>query len=513
MSKLDEEVRIAAYLNWCGRYRPLGDDWTDWFAASKSKRDARIIHISDLHFTNSSVTWEIDGELVLWDLQQSAVRSSTIANYLINNRAKLMSNTIVITGDITDSGDEKDYAIAQSFISRLTAAGFRVFSVPGNHDVSYEGNLALFRVPFLTSAQQELGHSETRRQNFSKYIDNGVYPRIIDLQRAWLILLDTMKDELNDQGFSMGRSDNFGQGRLGQRQLEILKEWLRKFQNDRMAGKKVVVCLHHLFTSDSKIMLDDQGEFLEIVKGNIDCLLYGHSSRKRALQERRNAEEENYSIPIINCENLEHLTSDQPFYSITVIDLDQNRTEVFHTDWSEVVDELPGTTCLCTVAGRVIDVTTNQPIKGASVEARGTKPTFVTTDAAGRYVMGALLKGLYDVRATGTGWLAQEPSRGLDLQPGQTVTLDFHLAPGPPLGNIKGSINVLTGTVKCCSSQARPSSGGEYTLYNVPAGLQQVHASAPGYVVESRTVTVIERGTVFNVDFALNPNGRTYDPR
>ena len=29
----EDEIAVAAYLDWCGRGRPEGDDWADWFAA------------------------------------------------------------------------------------------------------------------------------------------------------------------------------------------------------------------------------------------------------------------------------------------------------------------------------------------------------------------------------------------------------------------------------------------------------------------------------------------------
>ncbi len=99
----------------------------------------RIIHISDLHFTKSAHTLGgLDG---LIDSQNSQVRSNTIAQYLIDNKALLGTNIVVITGDLTDSGDKADYEIAKAFIQRLDANGFFVASVPGNHDYCWEGNL------------------------------------------------------------------------------------------------------------------------------------------------------------------------------------------------------------------------------------------------------------------------------------------------------------------------------------------------------------------------------------
>src|SRR5215471_11606601 len=90
-----------------------------------------IIHISDLHCTASSHTMgQIDNGILHRDFQNSALKLDRIAAFILSNRQTLGSNTLIITGDLTDSGDADDYqhGILQ-FITRLRSAGFAVHSV------------------------------------------------------------------------------------------------------------------------------------------------------------------------------------------------------------------------------------------------------------------------------------------------------------------------------------------------------------------------------------------------
>lgn len=272
--------------------------------ADHAVRAPRIIHISDLHFTDSLTTLDSD----YWvDSQNSHLRSEVLSEYLITNKARLGTDRIVITGDLTDSGDAADYAIARAFIKKLKHRGFEVYCVPGNHDCSKEGTLIL--------GQREVGQGATRRENFGRYIDNGQFPRAVKLHKGWLILLDSM------QG-AYGRG-NLGQGALGPEQLVWLRREVERLQKDRRSGKRIIVCLHHSpfklgernLPSDGSLGfhptggLDDAREFLAIIAGKIDCLLFGHTTPSGVIHQGPacfQVQRDVYGIPMINCVNFEH---------------------------------------------------------------------------------------------------------------------------------------------------------------------------------------------------------------
>src|ERR1017187_1646644 len=168
----------------------------------------RIIHISDLHFTGGDndapiddwggfdwskvnltdpSTWANLCPLKPWNAD-SLNRSNTLSSYLIANKAKLNTDTIVITGDLVDSGDDNAaYDRATAFIELLTGNGFHVYSIPGNHDYSHWGELAWA--------------SEDNRKRFHKVSgtsgDETKYPWVVSMGRDTLILLDSLKAELD----------------------------------------------------------------------------------------------------------------------------------------------------------------------------------------------------------------------------------------------------------------------------------------------------------------------------
>lgn len=295
----------------------------------------RIIHISDTHFTGSSD-----------DKNKIEMIVSSITNYI----PKLWGGgeylkTIVITGDLTDSGDEEDYKSARNLITTLQGFGFNVYVVPGNHDYCEHGILS----PVVLGPYGS-GKSKVRRQRFVDYIcsvthQSSQYPQVIDLDfNCKLILLDSMQAEMNED-----TGDEFAQGKLGIPQLSILNEKLAGFEKLRRNGTKIIVALHHHpfkpeaaddhgLTGLNRGGLVDAQQFVEIVANKIDCLLFGHSTTEDYIcQEFFENESVMYGIPIINVENLEHM--DDHIGDISVVDLDNNRVTVYPTDITKTPKE------------------------------------------------------------------------------------------------------------------------------------------------------------------------------
>jgi len=339
----------------------------------------KVIHISDLHFTSSPHTLNSGDKGIFGiylDNQDSRLRASTIAKFLIINRASLGTNIVIITGDLTDSGDENDYRIAQEFIQNLRGAGFEVYAVPGNHDYCKEGWLMLNKVvgmglnlafcpicpylqvpypPFCVCLHSDFGHAappgarcpidvfysdnatnQERRQRFNNYVTDGnneKYPRVVNTGNLKLILLDSMQEEL-DGSFP----DSFAQGRLGDNQLDLLQKFVAN-QEERNNGVKFVVALHHSpFGTDDKGGLRDATRFLQIIDHKVDCLIFGHVTPKDVTQQPGKIEDDEWmrrcefglDISLINCENLENVPKDSS-YPITVLDLERLQRSVYQT--------------------------------------------------------------------------------------------------------------------------------------------------------------------------------------
>jgi len=252
-----------------------------------------LVHLSDLHFTSSHRTLD-SGYLI--DSQNSRLKSAVLSKYLIDRKPSLGSSAIVITGDLTDSGDEEDYRIASGFVAALQGQGFSVFPIPGNHDYCKEGTLWF----------ESQSSAAERRDRFRKYLADVRYPCVVPRAFGILVLLDSMQGELDD----WAHADSWAQGRLGPDQLARLKALVDGYQADRAGGKKIVVALHHSPLhnpqNDARGGLDDAQDFLEVVRDKVDVLLFGHTTPDGLLQQGFPVEEAQLEIPVLNCENLEH---------------------------------------------------------------------------------------------------------------------------------------------------------------------------------------------------------------
>jgi 3',5'-cyclic AMP phosphodiesterase CpdA len=428
----------------------------------------RIIHISDLHFTGGDndapvddwagfdwskvnltdpSTWSNLCPLKPWNAD-SLNRSTTLSNYLIANKAKLNADAIVITGDLVDSGDDgAAYNRVTSFIELLTGNGFQVYSLPGNHDYSHWGELAWA--------------SEDNRKQFHKVPgtsgDESKYPWVVPLGRDTLILLDSLKAELDanhwgatcshplgvgDYHMALDASsiagclgpdlaapvatidieggDQLAQGLLGTAQLTALSSALDSLQSQRSIDCKVVVCLHHNpFSTDSNGCLSDSAAFLSTIHGKVDALIFGHATPDANVYYWQDGSaygpqaptptdwEKDNLIPLVSCLNLQHAgpkgySHAQTAYPIPVVDTYQNQIEVFFTDGTEFTPRKG--LMAATIVGLVSDGQVGTPIAGAAINVY-VPPDLVpvasaTTDANGVYSVGLTAIGSYRVEAS-----------------------------------------------------------------------------------------------------------------
>jgi 3',5'-cyclic AMP phosphodiesterase CpdA len=446
----------------------------------------RLIHISDTHFTDSPITWELhDGFPWLCDHQTSPEKAARLAAFLGSNHERLGASAVVITGDLTDSGSIGDYEIARAFVSLLrndgvvpipaVREGVDTYVVPGNHDYNFEG--LIFTGPLLLALKAlsppipppvddpgaapsppgfdaspgewadfiarafEWGHRDLARKTYlaavatfvagatpivsaqlamlgvvvppafvsfilDRYIKNGgdvatsderrrrfhdslaqgqSYPRAIEIRSedgvlSVVILLDSMQGQVDHPC-----TDLLAQGRLGSAQLDALERMLTTYEGSaRRGGGKIVVCLHHspLETADEgdkwgivlhgdKGGLHDAREFLELISGRVDGVLFGHTTPTGTRQQPRPSEfqadngdalalvdrirscERVYKVGVVNCVNLEHVDSEfgpSPLCPVTVIDFDSGTRTTYDAYDPDAAPEVTGaeaaSTCL-----------------------------------------------------------------------------------------------------------------------------------------------------------------------
>jgi hypothetical protein len=99
--------------------------------------------------------------------------------------------------------------------------------------------------------------------------------------------------------------------------------------------RPIVVALHHSPFFDSELgKLVDSEEFLQIVTGKIDCLLFGHTGDAQATHT---SEANKYGISLINSENLEKMNTSYPVSLIRLDSLASHEPEVYATNPPPVV--------------------------------------------------------------------------------------------------------------------------------------------------------------------------------
>lgn len=164
---------------------------------------------------------------------------------------------ILITGDLTNSGTDREYGRMRASLLPLAHHGYRVLAVPGNHDCGPMG----------------IDWEESARKRFDAYILRDVmglrrsmWPLVVE-GGAWRVILLDSQEGNSDDLIVMAR------GELGTRQLARLELALQD------ESKPTIVALHHHpIKADILHALDEHEELCELL-GRRDCVkaaLFGH---------------------------------------------------------------------------------------------------------------------------------------------------------------------------------------------------------------------------------------------
>ena len=200
----------------------------------------QFIHISDLHFHRNKKDNK-EAEKVLKSIKD---------NYPKHN--------LIVTGDITDDGHEKQFENAYKALSPFKG---KVFIAPGNHDFGAAGNF----------------YSKERAERFdemlSKKLDQGgtftgdntplVHVLDEDSTRVMLIALDTNLETTHFFDFACGE--------VGDKQLSNLEAIISNPENADMV--KILFFHHHPFMHNNPFMeLSDAKELMRTIYNRVDVL-------------------------------------------------------------------------------------------------------------------------------------------------------------------------------------------------------------------------------------------------
>jgi len=204
----------------------------------------KFVQVSDLHFHRSK------------DDNEAAEK---VLNFIKDNYP---DHYVIVTGDITDDGHERQYENAYKALSPFKG---RIFVCPGNHDFGAAGNF----------------YSRERAQRFDEFLSvpleqggtfKGDKTPVVNIleengEKVILIALDTNLETEHPFDFACGK--------VGKTQRSALENIIANQTTLDMT--KIVFCHHHPFMHNNPFMeLKDARKLMRIIYGRVDALLFGH---------------------------------------------------------------------------------------------------------------------------------------------------------------------------------------------------------------------------------------------
>lgn len=207
----------------------------------------KFVHVSDLHF------------------HRSDSKNNKVEEMLRIIDEKLPEHNLIVTGDITDDGDKKQYKNA---FNALKAFEGRIFICPGNHDYGAAGNL------FTKKRAKDFDKylMQPLNQTGSFYKDNEPVVNVVksDVSNVMLIALDS--------NLETSIPFDFACGEIGDKQLNALQSILNSPDTDAM--KKILFFHHHPFIHcDPFMQLKDREKLMRTIYGRVDVMLFGHKHK------------------------------------------------------------------------------------------------------------------------------------------------------------------------------------------------------------------------------------------
>jgi 3',5'-cyclic AMP phosphodiesterase CpdA len=226
----------------------------------------KFIHLSDLHIHGTD--------------RRDNRNCRKVIDFIINQYPD-EKPIVLITGDITDDGAERQYKNAVDILKPLVSEGFKLLATPGNHDYGFAGNI------YTEESQQlfqdyilgDLLNITCAKQPHIKMED--LYP-MVDIEGDVLFIgLDSVVG--NEDEFL-----HFASGEVGKPQRKKLAIILK-----RNPGRKVVVYFHHHpfcrgFLKKFVMEMDDAQQVMRILSGLVDFVCFGHKHEAEAWMAENN---------------------------------------------------------------------------------------------------------------------------------------------------------------------------------------------------------------------------------
>jgi hypothetical protein len=211
--------------------------------APRSFPACSFVTLSDLHLYDPGLGTSGEAfEAYLAQDRKLLVESEAICDAALERVLEAKPDFLLISGDLTKDGEERDHLLLAKKLSALEDAGIKVLVVPGNHDIlnpealAYSGN-AKTRVPSVSPerfaeiyAGAGYGQAIRRDPSSLSYVAEPV-------PGLWVLALDSA---------DYSRNDKLRQSETGGRLPKARFEWaLSALRDARAAGKAVIAMEHH----------------------------------------------------------------------------------------------------------------------------------------------------------------------------------------------------------------------------------------------------------------------------
>ncbi|MDR3645859.1 MAG: metallophosphoesterase [Clostridia bacterium] len=205
--------------------------------------NARFAVISDTHYYDTSLgTTGAAFEVCMNSDRKLLADSADLLSFAVGKILKSGVQFVLVTGDLTKDGELICHEGVAKQLSRLTAAGIKVYVTPGNHDVDNPG-------AFRYSGSKKISVANVTPAKFEQiYYNDGYMDAIMrdsgtlsyvaePVKGLWLISLDTCRYAENRPGGVAAPG-----GRVTQSEQNWLEGVLKKANAE---GKAVMVMEHH----------------------------------------------------------------------------------------------------------------------------------------------------------------------------------------------------------------------------------------------------------------------------
>lgn len=238
-----------------------------------------ILHISDLHvasdsstsylYTSSEIVEQVNG------YQKNFIESK-------EEQTKEYDELIlIISGDISNKGLEKEFAFAKSFIEKLNIKKENTLIIPGNHDINWIDNGNAWQ------SNQEKKPYEFQKEKFQKfksfYDSFYVNSKTFNPEKIIVDVLKLESEKLLIIGLNSCYKCNFdNQQGIGFIDYDKLEEEIKTSIPNSKEYSKIAVCHHNPFanyTEHPKNSFEDGNWQMVkriLMKYGINAILFGH---------------------------------------------------------------------------------------------------------------------------------------------------------------------------------------------------------------------------------------------